>query len=115
MKVITQLNTNIIMDIADETAMVGSDTKVVKNGGVYFIGFAVNVHDVSHIPSVVKPSTHCYDGLEFTENSNYVEPYSPDADINALKAENMALSNKVDQLETDNAELLLSLVEKGVL
>ncbi|HIW33439.1 MAG TPA: hypothetical protein IAA29_11705 [Candidatus Paenibacillus intestinavium] len=111
MIVITQINTNIILDIADHTELVGSDTKVVKNGGVYFIGFEVNVHDVSHLPSDVKAETHCYDGASFSENPNYVAPYSPSDDIAILQTENTMLLARVDKLEKDNTDLQDALIE----
>lgn len=103
------------MDIADHTELIGSDMKVVKNGGVYFIGFTVNSYDIVNLPIEVKPQTHCYDGIEFTLNPNYIAPYSFERDINAMQEENVALMLKINQLELDNANLLLMLVEKGVL
>lgn len=111
MKVITQINTNIIMDIADHTELVGSDTKVIKNGGIYFIGFNVNTHDADTIPNGVKAETHCYDGVNFTVNPNYVEPYSPDEDINTLRAENIELKEKIEQLETGSLTSLEAIAD----
>ncbi|HIW33107.1 MAG TPA: hypothetical protein IAA29_10005 [Candidatus Paenibacillus intestinavium] len=111
MIVITQINTNVILDIADHTELVGSDTKVAKNGGVYFIGFEVNVYEVSAIPLDVKANSHCYDGQTFTENLNFVEPYSPSDDIATLQTENAMLLTRVDKLEKDNTDLQDALIE----
>ncbi len=115
MKVITELNTGVILDIADNAENTGSGVKVTKNGGVYFIGFNVDIQDIESVPSNVAPNSHIYDGVSFGENPNYTPPYSAEDDIASLQVENAALSAKVDQLESDNADLLLMLVDKGVL
>lgn len=98
MKVITELNTGVILDIADDVENTEEGTKVTKNGEIYYFGFEVDIHDVEGVPSNVAPSTHIYDGTIFAENPNYVAPYNAETEIADLK-------NQLTMLQLALAEL----------
>lgn len=99
MKVITELNTGIILDIADDAEETDQGIRVTKNGGAYYFGYTVDIHDVEDVPSGVKPLSHIYNGTDFGENPDYTAPYSAEVEVTKLQSQVDALTLEILQLK----------------
>lgn len=70
MYVLTDKSNNSIVVIS-ETLDHQENGNPLVNNGTLAIGFPVNEYEVDSVPEGVKPSTHCYNGTDFTYNPNY--------------------------------------------
>lgn len=105
MKVITELNTGIIIDIADNAVNTSEGVKVTKNGGIYYIGYEVDIHDVAGVPQGIAAYEYIFDGTDYFENENYKAPFNPEDELQGLKAENTSLQDQITELQLAIAEL----------
>lgn len=74
MKLFTDSN-NVIIDIAEDIAIVGPFIMVYNNGQLTsYMHDGEVIYTVESIPEGVKLQTHLYDGQDFSINPNYIEP-----------------------------------------
>ena len=99
MYVLTDKTTKAVVVIS-ETLDHQENGNPLVNNGTLAIGFPVDEWTVDSVPEGVKPSTHCYDGSEFTYNPNY--PFEANA------------KNRRDELlkETDWTQVLDAQISK---
>lgn len=105
-KVITNKADNVVIYISTKANNVSNGIEVddciiaIPNGDISQNPY--NIFDVENVPSEVKIQKYCYDATNgFTLNPDYKEPVN--------------LETKVAELEAQNAQMLLALVEGGLL
>jgi len=76
MKVLLDQETNVVIDIVDETRQVSNGLQVLKNDDIYIYASIIPITTIEKdvIPEGVSAQKYMYVNEEFVLNPDYVEP-----------------------------------------